>query len=289
VLTLLHVRTAAMRRLLLAIFLNFHMITGQQVLMKKCPKSFRCVSRKYCDSDGLLSRRKINKLSFNDDTRGLINCVNSKKNRLGVCCLERSAVLSKLRKRPRQDELGNEILKLDKIRSNQDDNVFINENLLSDLFDTSEESKDTQENILDELDALGEMIASIPDTELEKKLKDNSEDPVVIINIRGDEVDLEERIRSSRVRINDEEDDLLKDLEATIASMLDAGDVGVENDHLDFDTDVLAITMDSELPRVPRNYHLFQRNTRRRPYFQHQQFYHQRVPRPSRYNHYYPY
>ena len=202
-------------------------------------------------------------------------------------------------------QLDNEILNLDKIRSNQDDNVFINENLLSDLFDTSEESKDTQENILDELDALGEMIASIPDTELEKKLKDNSEDPVVIINIRsvsqlfliqrnhfifrGDEVDLEERIRSSRVRINDEEDDLLKDLEATIASMLDAGDVGVENDHLDFDTDVLAITMDSELPRVPRNYHLFQRNTRRRPYFQHQQFYHQRVPRPSHYNHYYPY
>ena len=201
-------------------------------------------------------------------------------------------------------QLDNEILKLDKIRSNQDDNVFINENLLSDLFDTSEESKDTQENILDELDALGEMIASIPDTELEKKLKDNSEDPVLIINIRylkyfyfneiififrGDEVDLEERIRSSRVRINDEEDDLLKDLEATIASMLDAGDVGVEDDHLDFDTDVLAITMDSELPRVPRNYHLFQRNTRRRPYFQHQQFYHQRVPRPSHYNHYYPY
>ena len=81
-------------------------------------------------------------------------------------------------------QLDNEILKLDKIRSNQDDNVFINENLLSDLFDTSEESKDTQENILDELDALGEMIASIPDTNLDKKLKDDSEDPVVIINIR---------------------------------------------------------------------------------------------------------
>ena len=81
-------------------------------------------------------------------------------------------------------QLDNEILKLDKIRSNQDDNVFINENLLSDLFDTSEESKDTQENILDELDALGEMIASIPDTALEKMLKYDSEDPVVIINIR---------------------------------------------------------------------------------------------------------
>lgn len=81
-------------------------------------------------------------------------------------------------------QLDNEILKLDKVRSNQDDNVFINENLLSDLFDTSEESKDTQDNILDELDALGEMIASIPDTKLEKKLKDDAEDPVVIINIR---------------------------------------------------------------------------------------------------------
>ena len=71
----------------------------------------------------MISRKKINKLRFSEDGRGLVvrllyfplqiktncfqNCVDVKKNRLGVCCLERSALslFSSPPRRIRQDDV----------------------------------------------------------------------------------------------------------------------------------------------------------------------------------------
>ena len=46
--------------------------TGAQVLMSECPLNTRCVSRNFCDNNGMVTLTRHNDLNFEDDERGFI-------------------------------------------------------------------------------------------------------------------------------------------------------------------------------------------------------------------------
>ena len=43
-----------------------------QVLMTECPLKTRCVSRNFCDANGMVTLVRNNDLNFEDDDRGFI-------------------------------------------------------------------------------------------------------------------------------------------------------------------------------------------------------------------------
>merc|ERR1711892_689960 len=75
-----------------------------RVLMTKCPLNSRCVRRNFCDENGLMTTNRNNKLTFSEDNRGLIACVDAGRNRLGVCCIDKFRVINGKRK-VRQDDV----------------------------------------------------------------------------------------------------------------------------------------------------------------------------------------
>ena len=97
-----------------------------KVFAKHCQKLFikSCVGRNFCDISGSVTQTRNNRLRFGDDHRGLVvrkwenesgkindliifykNCVDKKKNRLGVCCFDRRKLSIFNRRRVRQDEI----------------------------------------------------------------------------------------------------------------------------------------------------------------------------------------
>ena len=46
--------------------------TEAQVLMTECPLNTRCVSRNFCDNNGMVTLVQHNDLNFEDDDRGFI-------------------------------------------------------------------------------------------------------------------------------------------------------------------------------------------------------------------------
>eukprot|EP00090_Calanus_glacialis_P011024 TRINITY_DN19514_c0_g1_i1.p1 TRINITY_DN19514_c0_g1~~TRINITY_DN19514_c0_g1_i1.p1 ORF type:complete len:453 (-),score=116.45 TRINITY_DN19514_c0_g1_i1:72-1430(-) len=64
-----------------------------QVLMTQCPLNSRCVSRNFCDRNGMITTARNNNLNFEEDDRGFIACVDSVMNVLGVCCTDIQVIL----------------------------------------------------------------------------------------------------------------------------------------------------------------------------------------------------
>ena len=159
-----------------------------------------CVGRNFCDISGSVTQTRNNRLRFGDDHRGFVvrkwekeseinyqinlhkNCVDKKKNRLGVCCFDRRKLSIFNRRRVRQDEIQvgdnhlfshrqttyyyvtrllcryifnfqiNEegVLGLDTIpQDDQSDEVFINEDLLNGIFAGQAESFEEDQSIED--------------------------------------------------------------------------------------------------------------------------------------------
>ena len=148
-----------------------------------------CVGRNFCDISGSVTRVRNNRLRFSDDDRGLVvrkwktksekiiiflsykNCVDKKKNRLGVCCFDTNRLSIFNRRRVRQDEIQvdednsflsrqrqnyifqiNEdgVLGLDTIpQDDQSDEVFINEDLLNGIFAGQADSFEEDQSIED--------------------------------------------------------------------------------------------------------------------------------------------
>ena len=61
--------------------------------MTECPLNTRCVSRNFCDDNGMVTATRHNDLNFEEDKRGFIACVDSSRNVLGVCCVELQTIL----------------------------------------------------------------------------------------------------------------------------------------------------------------------------------------------------
>jgi len=76
-----------------------------QILMTECPLNTRCISRNFCDNNGMVTKTRHNDLLFENDRRGFIACVDSKKNVLGVCCVDLSVMLAGAGRPIRQDEV----------------------------------------------------------------------------------------------------------------------------------------------------------------------------------------
>lgn len=206
--------------------------------------------------------------------------MNARKNRLGVCCLKRSKIV----KSRLNDDLENKISKLNRLTlgEDQNDNVLINEDILSDLFNEEEQEN---EEVIEELANVDDIISIN-----EVSSNEDESSPIVIINIKGDKIGLDEEKRSSgrapskvtREPTLNIDENLLKDLEERVRSMLNTKETGVKED-LDFDTDYITITMDE--PPVPRSYGHFYGNVERRPYYQRlinpyheHKYYHRRYP-----------
>ena len=82
---------------------------------------FRCVSRNFCDNNGMVTQTRHNNLVFETDRRGFIvshntkhdrcvevlcqACVDSGRNVLGVCCVELTTVLAGEGRPVRQDDV----------------------------------------------------------------------------------------------------------------------------------------------------------------------------------------
>ena len=63
------------------------------------------MSRNFCDNNGMITRSRHNDLVFETDRRGLLVCVDSVRNVLGVCCVELAVMLSGAGRPLRQDDV----------------------------------------------------------------------------------------------------------------------------------------------------------------------------------------
>jgi len=274
------------------------------------------VGRNFCDISGSVTRVRNNRLRFSDDDRGLVNCVDKKKNRLGVCCFDTNRLSIFNRRRVRQDEIQiNEdgVLGLDTIpQDDQSDEVFINEDLLNGIFagqaDSFEEDQSIEDiinqvkNEQDETPSIlmvkdngasgKDVVLRFPDNGQEGNFQGSN--PIVVINIRAENIDLDDKKlpgfgkseRTKQVQINEDTEsfrtsvtppaveidrDLLKDLEAEIMTMLtkeegrQKEEVEEDKDYLDFDTDVITITMESDLSDLTQPWGPPVRQVRHRP------------------------
>jgi len=88
-----------------------------QILMTECPLNTRCISRNFCDNNGMVTKTRHNDLLFENDRRGFIACVDSKKNVLGVCCVDLSVMLAGAGRPIRQDEVFTVESSIDEMRT----------------------------------------------------------------------------------------------------------------------------------------------------------------------------
>merc|ERR1711892_333667 len=240
--------------------------SAPQILMSKCPLDSRCVGRHFCDENGLITLNRNKRLKFSEDKRGLIVCVDSVKNRLGVCCTDQIR-LFKPKRRVRQDKREDEGDGLNHdeysgsedelfggdpvIDINEDSNIIFNRESIETLI---EQAKET------------EITASIPmvneqDTNKEHKTEnghvaDVQARPIVVINIHAADLGLGERnkkldiiealdetLRNSEVAISEVEKPIEKELKKNVDE-----DERINPDSSFFGRDYIQISMESHFP-----------------------------------------
>jgi len=153
-----------------------------QVLMTQCPLNTRCVDRHFCDLNGMITIVQNNNLDFQEDKRGLIACVDSERNVLGVCCTDVQVILNGGRP-VRQDDVFQVTSANNKpVIVNQNGGTFLNENNTEDPV----ENAINQENILPKVD--------------------DGKGPLVVININAENADIDSDINKNpnvQTNVND--------------------------------------------------------------------------------------
>merc|ERR1711892_387668 len=269
-----------------------------RVLMTKCPLNSRCVRRNFCDENGLMTTNRNNKLTFSEDNRGLIACVDAGRNRLGVCCIDKFRVINGRRK-VRQDDVlkvsEDGVLTLDTLPRAVDDGLTDEEeDILEDEFSFSDTIKDNPilsddtrkdtkivlndesiESIVETVKAKGGKNPIIMVTDQEDveenvavrflqpgQIAGFQGGPIVVINIHADSLGLGGRngdlnLKEIRNKLLEATKSKPVELKESIPVTLDENiteifeeeeteDYMDAPDYLDFDTDYITITMETD-------------------------------------------
>jgi len=292
-----------------------------QVLMTECPLNSRCVGRNFCDEKGLITTFRNNKLKFSEDNRGLIACVDTERNRLGVCCIDKFRVING-RRRVRQDDLlkvsEDGVVTLDTLPGGLDEGLINEEDeALEEQFfvldDSSGKNKNdkeikpdptvslTDEDIENIVQSVKEKDGRTPSIIMVNDEADPGENvavrfladgqvpgsqagPIVVINIHADSLGLGGRDGDrdiSRIKTKLSENTKLApiEVEKSIPKDINENEYEYEDeateekdipDYLDFDTDFITITMETDYQddsafRGDYNGNSFRRNLVRRP------------------------
>eukprot|EP00090_Calanus_glacialis_P009095 TRINITY_DN17443_c0_g1_i1.p1 TRINITY_DN17443_c0_g1~~TRINITY_DN17443_c0_g1_i1.p1 ORF type:complete len:385 (+),score=93.62 TRINITY_DN17443_c0_g1_i1:53-1207(+) len=270
-----------------------------QVLMTKCPLNSRCVRRNFCDENGLMTTNRNNKLTFAEDKRGLIACVDAARNRLGVCCIDKFRVING-RRRVRQDDVlkvsEDGVVTLDTVPGGLDDGLQDEEDYaleeeftildtLSDTLDKEETDTRKDTTILLKDEDIESIVQSVKAEDGKTPLimvtdQEDAEEnisvrflqpgqvagvpggPIVVINIHADSLGLGGRdgafdISDIRKKLLEKTRSEPVEFEETIPVTLDENITEDEPeeetkdemdipDYLDFDTDYITITMETD-------------------------------------------